>query len=384
MKYGCKKAILAILFLATAAALVRCGGDKSVKYYNLGLDAAKREDYGEAIRLWQESLRYRPDDPETRYNLGLALLSVKRYQEAEQQLREAVALDPLDYQAQQLLGKSLEEQGELAEAKLSYQASLNIKPSYVPAFIGLASVALKEGQNRSAEDYATRAVEFDPNNVEANLLLSEAYFTNGDFNAAYGQLLSVRRLAPADPDLLVLFGKVTYARHMYEDAIESLNAARSLGVSSDEVFLYLGLASLGSGDVPEAEKDFRLALFKNEADGRAWKGLAEVYIKQKKTREAAEAIAKAKTLLPDDPDVALDDAIITLNGGNPLEAARELERLQQRPDAPQITDYYLGYAYLRMGKNVEAREAFLRFINVWQGSAQLADEAKAIVERLGP
>jgi tetratricopeptide (TPR) repeat protein len=373
-----------IALLPLLSLLLGCGPDKSVKYYNLGLEAAKRDDYAEAIRLWGESLRYRPDDAETRYNLGLALFSVKRYREAEEQSREAVTLDPLDHQAHHLLGKSLEEQGMLPEAKLSYESSLNIKPDYVPAFIGLASIALKESQNKSAENYATQAVGLDPNNLEANMVLSEAYFRNGNLNAAYGQLLSARKFSPVNQDLLMLLGKVTYERHMYADALEALGAARTLGMSNDEIFLYLGLANLALGYTSEAEKDFRLSLFKNPENARAWKGLGETYMKDKKWREATESIGKAMHLAPDDSEAAMDDAVITLNEGDLSGAAQKLERVSSRPDAPQITNYYRGHAYLRMGKNAEAREAFQRFLALWQGSAAIADEAKAIVERLSP
>ena len=384
MKHSIRRITLVSLFVIALAVPFRCGPDKSVKYYNLGLEAARRDDYAEAIRLWNESIRYRSDDPETRYNLGLALFSVKRYREAEEQLREAVALDPLDPETHHLLGKTLEEQGMLPEAKLSYESSLNVKPDYVPALIGLASIALKENQDKSAENHATQAVELDPNNLEANLVLSEAYFRNGNFNAAYGQLLSARKRSPVNQDLLMLLGKVTYARHMYADALETLAAARTLGISNDEIFLYLGLANLALGYTSEAEKDFRLSLFKNPENARAWKGLGETYMKDRKWREATESIGKAMQLAPDDPEAVLDDAVITLNEGDLTGAAQKLERLSIRPDAPQITNYYRGHAYLRMGNNAEARDAFQRFVTIWQGSASLADEAKAIVARLSP
>jgi tetratricopeptide (TPR) repeat protein len=377
---------LSALLLLTIALLSfsQCGPDKAIKYYNLGLDAAQRNDYDGAIGFWNESLKHRPDDADTRFNLGAALIALKRYPEAEVQLRKAVELNPLDPDAQQLLGKSLEEQDSLSEAKHAYEFALDIKPSHAPSLVGLASVLLRENQNKSAEDYATRAVELDPRNLEANLLLSEAYFRNGDINAAYGQLLSVRRLEPANPAFLLLFGKVTYERRMYADARESLEAARTLGTSTDELFYYLGLTNLALGNAAEAQKDFRLAIYKNSEYAMAWRGLGETYIKEKKWHEAAEAIAKALSIKPDDPETALDSAIVQLNSGDPGTAAHTLEALLLRSDAPQITGYYLGHAYLRMGKNSEARVAFMRFAQMWEGNKSLADEARELAGQLAP
>jgi len=379
-----KRTAFLMLFAALLGTGSACGPDKSVRYYNLGLDAVKREDYAEAVRLWNESIKYRSDDPETRYNLGAALILLKRYPEAELHLRKAVSLVPQDPDAQHLLGKSLEEQGMLSEAKRAYEFALGIKPTHVLALIGLASIALKENQNRSAEGYSTQAVELDPNNLEANMLLSEAYFRNGNFTAAYAQLLTERKLGSPNTRSLLLFGKVAYARHMYADAREALESARSLGQTSDELFCYLALTDLALGDTSAAENHFRLALYKNGENAKAWKGLAETYITEKRWAEAAEAVAKASSLDPSDPGTVLDDAIVAMSSGDIAGAARTLEALQARSDAPQITSYYLGHAYLRIGNNAAARASFQRFADTWEGDTALAEEARSLAESLAP
>ena len=359
-----------------------CGADKSVRYYNLGLEAAKRDDYAEAVELWNEAVKYRPDDPETRYNLGAALIAMKRYADAEAHLREAVALNPLDADAHQLLGKSLEEQEKLPEAKNAYGFALDIKPTHVPSLIGLAAIALKEDQNRSAENHATQAVSLDPGNLEANMLLSEAYFRNGDFNSAYGQILSARKLGPVNASLFFLTGKIAYSRRMYADALDALRSARALGSATDELFCYLGLSNLALGDTGEAEKEFRLSIYKNRENAKAWKGLAETYIREKRWREAGEAVEQAARIDPSDPGILLDGAAVRMGTGDLSGAVRSLEALRTHSEYPSLTDYYLGHAYLRMGNNAQARAAFQRFIERWEGDQALAEEAKTLIDRL--
>jgi Flp pilus assembly protein TadD len=379
-----KLSAVILVLLAFVAPGSGCGPDKSVKYYNLGLEAAKRDDYAEAVKLWNEAVRYRPDDPETRYNLGAALIAMKRYAEAETHLREAVALNSLDADAYQLLGKSLEEQEKLPEAKNAYGFALGIKPTQVPSLVGLASIALKEGQNRSAENHATQAVALDPGNLEANMLLSEAYFRNGDFNAAYGQILSARKLGPANAALFFLTGKIAYSRRMYADALDALRSARALGAATDELFCYLGLSNLALGDTTEAEKDFRLSIYKNRQNAKAWKGLAETYISEKRWREAGEAVEQAVRIDPSDPETLLNGAAVRMGTGDLSGAVRALEALRTRREYPSITDYYLGHAFLRMGDETQARAAFQRFVETWEGNQALIEEAKALVGRLAP
>jgi tetratricopeptide (TPR) repeat protein len=388
MHDGPSRPVLRVLtFIPIALCLLlaaSCGPDKAVRYYNLGLDAAKRDDYAEAVRLWNEALAYRPDDPETQYNLGAALVELKRYSEAEIHLRRATELEPLDADAFQMLGKSLKEQKKFPEAKNAYGFALTLKPTNVPALIGLASIALDEAQNKSAEEFATRAVEMDPGNLEANMLLSEAYFRNGDFNAAYGQILSARKLGPADASLYFLTGKIAYFRHMYEDALDALRSARALGASTDELFRYLGLTNLALGDMGEAEKSFRLSIYKNKENAGAWRGLAETFIKDKRWPDANEALAQALRIDPSNPESLLDKAAVDMGTGDLADAVRTLESLRARPEHPSITEYYLGHAYLRMGNDAQAKAAFQRFVETWQGDPAIADEARSIMDRLTP
>jgi|WetSurMetagenome_2_1015567.scaffolds.fasta_scaffold26527_4 tetratricopeptide (TPR) repeat protein len=378
-----RAAIIGLLFVSLAS-VSGCGPDKSVRYYNLGLEAAKRDDYAEAVRLWEVAVRYRPDDPETRYNLGAALVAMKRYAEAEVHLREAVALNSLDADSQGLLGLSLEKQDKLSDAKKAYEFALGIKPTHVPSLVGLASVALKENQNRSAEAYATQAVALDPANLEANMLLSEAFFRNGDFNAAYGQILSARSLGPTNASLYLLTGKIAYSRRMFADALDALQSARTLGSSTDELFCYLGLTNLALGDTGEAEKEFRLSIFKNGENTKAWKGLAETYIREKRWREAADAVDRASRIDPSDPETILAGAAVRMGTGDLSGAVDVLEGLRGRPEYPSIADYYLGHAYLRMHNDAQARAAFQRFVDKWEGDQALIDEAKTLVDRLAP
>ncbi len=379
-----KPAPLIFLVFAALSTAAGCGPDKAIRYYNLGIEAAKREDYAEAARLWSEAIKYRPDDPEARYNLGAALVQLKRYAEAEPHLRRAIELNSLDADAHQMLGACLEKLDRLPEAKKEYDFALTVKPTNVPSLVGLARIALTEGQNRSAENYAARASALDPGNLEANMLLAEAYFRNGDFNSAYGQILSAQKLGTANASLYFLTGKIAYSRRMYEDALDALRSARALGSSTDELFRYLGLTNLALGDFGEAEKAFRLSIYKNRENAKTWNGLAETYISEKRWREAGEAVDEAARIDPSDPETLLHRASVRMGTGDPAGAVGTLETLRAQAKYPPIADYYLGHAYLRIGENAQARAAFQRFIETWEGDQALADEAKATSDRLAP
>ncbi|UCD18948.1 MAG: hypothetical protein JSU64_05850, partial [candidate division WOR-3 bacterium] len=66
------------------------------------------------------------------------------------------------------------------------------------------------------------------------------------------------------------------------------------------------------------------------------------------------------------------------------EAVKKLEEVARMPDSPPRTQYYLGHAYLRSGKNEEARAAFESFLETWQGDRQLILEVRKLLNSLSP
>ncbi len=377
------KRLLAII-LVTLLALASSGcTDKSLKFYNLGIAAAEREEYERAIGYWRESLEYRSTDPETRYNIGLALLNLERYPEAEIEFRKALEHSENDHEILYGLGRSLEMQGELVEAKNLYERSINLKPNFAPAHLGLASISLATGQYRSAENQATTALTLDPSNIEGNKLLAEALFRQNNYREAYAQLQSAKNLAPLDPGLYLLIGKVAYARHMYRDALAALTQARSLGASNDEVYLYLGLTLFNLDDLDDAETNLKLSLFKDNGETQALQGLGRIYTKRKEWDKALDAFESALAVDPADEISILGLSFVLMNTGRFEEAITMLERLRSRPDPPAMTFYYLGHAYMRAEMFDRAAESFKTFIEVWDGDARLLDEVSGIIQSLG-
>jgi len=374
--------MFAVIVTLAISAVSGCA-DKSFKYYNLGIAAAEREEYDSAIGYWRESLKHRSTDPETRYNIGLALLKLERYAEAEIEFRKALEYSDNDHEILYGLGKSLEMQDRLADAKKLYERSINLKPNFAPSHLGLASISLKNGQYRSAENQATTVLSIEPSNLEGNKLLAEALFQQDNFREAYAQLQSSKNIDPLDSELHLMLGKVAYARHMYRDAYAALTKARSLGASNTDIYLYLGLTLFNMENIEDAETNFKLAVFKDSKEVKAWQGLGRIYSKRKEWNKALDAFDKALGQNPEDEISILGVSFVMMNQGRFDEAIARLERLKRHSDPPAMTFYYLGHAYLRAEMPERAAEAFKTFVEIWDGDVRLLEEANGIIEGLG-
>lgn len=85
----------------------------------------------EAVAVYRESARVRPDDPEAHLRLGSALLlGLNRPEEAAGSLREAIRLRPREARAHGLLGIALNDLGRHAEAVAALEQALRLDPAY--------------------------------------------------------------------------------------------------------------------------------------------------------------------------------------------------------------------------------------------------------------
>lgn len=363
------------------AVIVSCG-DSALKYYNLGVEAADRDDMDEAIVNWRKSLEMDPSDPDTRYNLGMALLERGKYAEAEENFHAAASVRNDDYMLQYGLGRSLEMQGKYSEAKKAYRFSISLKYNFHPPYSALGAIALEQGLYSTAEKYAADALRYSPYDVRGNLVLSEAYYMQQNYQAAYAQLVSSRAWIGLEPDYHLLLGKVMNARHMYVDAIHTLRTARDAGVSSTDLFLNLGIASYEIEDFKDAHEYYRLALYRDDSNVDAWIGLARTEYALNNLDGSLESWQKARILSPVNPEIDLGIAMIHIRTRDFEEAVSVLEKLRARDDSLPRTLYYLGHSLMRVGRRDEARKSFELFLLKWNGDEALIKEVRDILVTL--
>jgi Tfp pilus assembly protein PilF len=77
------------------------------------------------------------------------------------------------------LGTQLGERGELTEAKVALERAIRIRPDSSLAHNQLANIYLLTNQPQPAEDHYRLAVEYDSENAEALLNLSNVLMSQG-------------------------------------------------------------------------------------------------------------------------------------------------------------------------------------------------------------
>lgn len=213
-----------------------------VKLFNKGQDAHAKKNYEQAIELYDEALKLRPDFAEVEFQKAGALIALKRTTEAEK----------------------------------SYRRASELKPTWPlpPAALGLL-LARTPGREREAEAPLRRALELDAKNLTAAIALAELRTRANDSNEALALWRRATELKPDDATLWAARGRAERAAKDAPAALKSFARALELDAPNAEARLARADLYLESSDKEHALEDVRAL----EAQAKAqsdWKLLIAV------------------------------------------------------------------------------------------------------------
>jgi Tfp pilus assembly protein PilF len=122
---------------------------------------------------YQRAVLATPHDPELLNDLGYFLYTRGRHAEAEKWLREALLADPHHQRAQVNLGSVLARQSRTLESLDVFQKALG--PAQAFANVGL--LLAQDGRNAEAAPLLRKALELDPNLIQARAALASLEHT---------------------------------------------------------------------------------------------------------------------------------------------------------------------------------------------------------------
>ncbi len=300
---------LAPILLALLLALPGCRQDEARIAEHMERGAAHQEEgkHEEAILEFRSVLQIEPNHAPARFALAKSHLAGGNLEAAYWELREGVRIDDSDMEVRLQLAELTSLGGELPDALAQVDSLLAEDPELV-GLRNMVSAQLLRAQildmmKKRVEALAAyeKAVEMDPNDFDAILLLASFHQRRGEMETAEPLF---RRLVELEPG--------------YE--------------------AYAALASFLARDPErdeEAERTYRLALDAADPDQRilALRTLASFYFSRNRTDEAETALQQALEERPDDLDLIYLLARFYLILGDKERADEMIElATKRRPD----------------------------------------------------
>jgi len=271
-----------------------------------------------------------------------------------------------------VLARVQEGQGDHAQAERTLNRVAQLNPKLFEPWFQSARLASQAKDYKKEASLLSKALEIQPDHLEALRHLVLAWMRSGDARKAVTAARHLYSLQPEDPDALYLLGASLANHAEWHDArpiMEKLVSVRDDATAH----VMLGMTLMNDGDIEAASQQIERALQQNpnEIEAHYYKGVI--------TRQRGDlpgAIKEMEIVVGANPQHALAQAelgTLALQTGN-LDRARQAfeQAVSISPDIAE-NHYQLGLAYSRLGFPDRARVQMAEF----QKLKNAADHSKA-------
>ncbi len=218
------------------------------------------------------------------------------------------------------------------------------------------------------------AIQVNPADVEAHVLLAEGYGQFGDYDNMVKEIETAEKLMEGAPNpkfkARLDFARDKYWRISFNKGVgnvkkDSLEAAKKdfencikIDPNRPEAYQNLGYVNVQLNNLDAAIDNYKQAVRINPKDVDAYVSLANLYLNQKKYQEVVDVCDKILEIQPDHAEALAQKAMAYDLLGKTEEAFKAYEdALSKNPDNKDLL-FNLGRLYYRKGKYDKAVEQF--------------------------
>ncbi len=286
--------------------------------------------------------------------MGSLLLKSNSLTEAEGFFREALTIDPGALEAYWALGSMYLIKKEVKSAEREYRKASEAGHDKPAPQLKLAQFYIRTGDSDTAQNILADCVARFPDYLPAYHALAEIALERRNFEELTGLIDSTLQKNPADLVARILKGRMNLAQNRIPDALKDLWEAEKLHPGTAEVFYWIGIACLESGDVEGARTKFSETLDIDPLSADARIHLAEIDVKRGSYQLSINSLEGAFGTLPKPPEVLRVLGAAYLAKGDALKSAACFAELLNTHPYDLQGLYLLGVSLRRQGKNEEA------------------------------
>jgi tetratricopeptide (TPR) repeat protein len=240
-----------------------------------------------------------------RWMLGVTLTEEGRASEAIQIFEEVLRVKPDLAEAHNGLGNVFLQEGKLSDAIEHYEQALQIKPDYAEAHVNMGTVFLQEGKLSDAIGHYEQALRINPDYAEAHSNLGLALSQAGNFAEGIRHCAQALRIEPDLAEAHVNFGMALMGLGKVPEAAEHFEQALRIKPDTSVAHYNLGCALYQMGRVQEAIKEFEADLRLKPDDAEAHYNLGVALEKLGRARDAITHHEEALRIKPDYADAQI-------------------------------------------------------------------------------
>jgi len=213
-----------------------CAPDQAGIWNTIGILLSNQKAYEEALKAFRKAASFDYTDTQIANNLKAVQkkleTSCSRIIEAR---KEQLERTPDDLEAYLEIGKAFEILQRPDDAMMSYQRLLAIKPEYVPGLMSYAELLRKKGKLKMAMRCYREILKLQPENADTHLFLVQANLNLGFLNEALRHAVIAQKIAPDDPRVHFLLGKIYFAKGLAPRALKEFSIVAGSSAEPDMI-----------------------------------------------------------------------------------------------------------------------------------------------------
>lgn len=336
--------------------------------------------YDQAVQCYGLAMELDPGDARWPYFLAY-ILQEKGENEAVLELLERVSEQEPDYSLALLkLGDIHFKIGNQDQAKAYYERRLALSKGDPYALLGLARIALKSSQWKTAQTYLEKAIEQDPTFGNAHRLLASIHQHHGNtpkMQESQKRAAACTRFRPApdpwieelndlcyDVDQLLVLGSKAIAELEIQKAAGFFFRAKELDQENPEVYIALGRLYFMVGQEEEARGSFEKAIDLDPKSDEALFHLGLILRSDRKLKEAEAMFLKALDFHPNNPNIYNNLGVTLLEQQRFKQAIKYLRQALEIYPEHINARYNLAMSLWGLGKTPEAIQQYKQILRI--------------------
>lgn len=263
------------------AAIVKQHPDNADAFYGLGRVRAARHDAPSAADAYRQACELFPNFGAAHYALALTYRTLGSPDRAEEQLR--------------LYEQNKDSAPAMGDPLLAEVRALNRSATYQ---VQIGMELEKQGRLEDSAAAHEKALQIDPQMVQARINLIELYGRLGHFDKAEEQYRTAVHLAPGSTESYYNYGVLLLSAGKYQQAEEAFRKTVELNPFYAGAHNNLGYLLERQGKVSDAATEYRTAVDNKPSDRQARFNLGRVLVNQRKYQEGIKELEK--TIQPED------------------------------------------------------------------------------------
>ena len=272
--------------------------------------------------------------PEVQLAIAEFNLRTGSYDDAVSGFQRLIELDPTSVNAYLGLASAYDSLGRTAQAEKTFRHAIEISPQCWRCYNELGAFLNSHARYGEAAQAWEKVTELTPDNVWGYMNVGAAYFNSGQFDKAAEYFRRSLQLAPNNPDIYSNAGTVSFFLGRFDEAVTYCKKAIEInpqkydywGNLADAYRMMPGKSSESAAAYQKAIQLAEAQLKVNKIDSDVLSSLALYYARTHDSARAEKYLAKALKQKPDDVDVLHIASLVNLEKGDRQEAMLWLKK----------------------------------------------------------